>query len=178
MERVSDKHVVALDRQATGRRLRHKFRRLRLNSRSASRLEQFQVDQVGDLFDVQEGGLDLILAASSLEHNALEQIWLCWARTVGLLADQGPLSAIFRIAIDGRTLWVDDSASTLLSLEDAQDVWERRFYGEFRSAIESYQVPYLRERYARRFGPLDRGYPAYIAAGVVKHASARARSSA
>ena len=39
----------------------------------------------------------------------------------------------------------------------------------FAAALASYDNPYLRGTYQKRFGSLGNDYPAYLAAGTIKH---------
>jgi len=169
MECVHAKQVVALDRRSVNATIRRRFATLWRSVRTRTWFDLFCVDWVGELQDYGERGWDFIFAVSSLEHNPVGDIRRAWKHAARLLSDTGTLVATFSIAADGVTRWDEESSSVLLSIEDAQNLWECEYSGDLDQVIASYDNPYLRKRYAERFGHLGQEYPAYLAAGTLIH---------
>jgi SAM-dependent methyltransferase len=167
LESVHARPVVALDRRSVKLTSRRRLATLWRSVRKRQRFDLFRVDWVGELLDFGEPGWDFMVAVSSLEHNPAEGIRRAWKHAARLLSDTGTLVATFSIAVDGVTRWDEESSSVLLSLEDAQNLWECEYSGDLDQVIASYDNPYLRKRHAERFGSRGREYPAYLAAGTL-----------
>lgn len=167
LECVHARPVVALDRRSAKPSSRRKLATLWRSVRKRQRFDLFRVDCVGELLDYKERGWDMMVAVSSLEHNPAEGMRRAWKHAARLLSDTGTLVATFSIAVDGVSRWDEETSSMLLSVEDAQDVWECEYSGDLDRVVASYNNPYLRKRHAERFGHPGRAYPAYLAGGTL-----------
>lgn len=159
--------VVALDRKAGRMTPRRRLAARWRSVRKRARFDRFRVDWVGEFLDYTVRGWDYIVAVSSLEHNPVEGIRRAWKHAARLLSEEGTLAATFSVATDGITRWDEESSSVLLSIEDAQDLWECEYSGDWKQAVASYDHPYLRRRHAERFGHAGATYPRYLAAGTL-----------
>ena len=162
------KQVLGLDRTLPRRSIFDRPRRIIRRLRGREQRPTNHIDYDVDLLDFTEGGWDLVLAISSLEHNRPEVTRACWQHACSLLAEDGLLVATFPLARDGNTKWDSATHASILSVTDAQKVWDCSFEGDLEQVITSYSHPYLYDRYADRFGAPWTDGPAYLAAGVVK----------
>lgn len=132
-------------------------------------LPEFEIDWVGNLLDFSEGGWDLILAISALEHNEPSQTMACWKHAQSLLREGGLFIGTFAIATDEKTKWNDGTKGWDLSIEDAQKYWDCEYSGNLAQSLQSYDNPFLRTEYKQRFGKEWLSVPDYIAAGTLKY---------
>ena len=168
LESKYDRTVHGLDRVRAGSGRYGWPRRLVRRLLGRDDHPDFEIEYNLDLLEFHEDGWDLILAMSSLEHNQPDVTRQCWRQAYSLLAPGGLLIATFALAGDDITAWNPATEATDLSVADAQEVWACSFVGDIDQAVGSYDHPYLRQRYAQRFGGPWREAPAYLAAGVVK----------
>jgi SAM-dependent methyltransferase len=168
LEKVYGKDVYGLDRQlprhTSWEQIKHSVNPLIRGETSISS----EVDWAGDFMEFMDGDWDLILAISSLEHNQPHITQDNWMHATELLADDGILIATFSIAGDAVSKWNENTNAMDLSLTDAETVWGCEFTEDFDKTVATYEHPYLRNQYIRRFGQEWNDVPPYVAAGTIK----------
>ena len=112
---------------------------------------------------------DIIMWASSLEHNSREDMRKYYKESMKRLKRGGMFIATF--AIGEKTCWDESAEQTILSVEDAQVLFDdHRLRGNFRKIKKKYRdnAWNLAENYRRRFEKWEDTDPHYIVGAVRK----------
>jgi hypothetical protein len=111
---------------------------------------------------------DVILWASSIEHNKPDEMRKLYLRSMEMLKPGGMFIAT--IAISKDTTWFSPSVQTNLNIEDAKALFdEPDIIGDFEDVRQAYRSDKeLVWRYTKRYGHWVDTDPLFIAAGVVK----------
>jgi SAM-dependent methyltransferase len=111
---------------------------------------------------------DVILWASSLEHNTPEMMRKLYLRSIDMLAPGGVFLATITIA--ETTHWFQPAVNTNLSPIDAAKLFDERILiGDIHEVWKAYREDnQMMDLYRNRFGHFDDKDPLYIIAGVMR----------
>lgn len=128
------------------------------------------VDHLGGFMDIIfDKTPDIIIWASSIEHNDAERMGILCEHSMSLLKPGGMFLAT--IAISEETHWFEEALQTNLSVEDALKLFGiSEIVGNYDNIRGIYRKnpAGLMDNYHARFGRFDEEDPAYIVGGIVK----------
>jgi len=139
--------------------------------RTVERNQSIGADYSCDFSDLPDDGFipDIIMWASSIEHNSIEDIRRYYLESMGRLKKGGLFIATF--AISQKTAWHEATKQTNLSMEDAKKVFDMEaIQGNLAEIKKMYQdnVHSLRSNYRSIFGKFDASDPEYVVGAVRK----------
>jgi hypothetical protein len=111
---------------------------------------------------------DLIVWASSLEHNTSSTMKMLYLRSMDMLAPGGLFLAT--ITVSGKSHWFEPSANQCLGPQDAVELFnEKEMHGDYTDVHLAYRNhEFMMSKYLARYGHFNEQDPDFVIAGVMK----------